>query len=197
MKAWLVALALGLSGGAWAQPTPGERPPVVPGRDALVAYHLSPATGEAIDVLVSFRAGGSALRLDLPDASWIVASPPTKGVLLMVPQDLTATELPWAEGPQPLFILDERGRFTKRAEATLAGQRCTVWESVNDPSKRTLCITKEGVILRHQFQDGQGRRNLVEAFAVRFEAVPDAAFAVPAGYDRLSAMQAAPQGLSR
>ena len=171
------------AGGALAQ----DRPSIAPTRDAIVGYHLAPATGETIDVRVVFRGGGKALRVDLPDQSFMLAIPPTRSLVLVVPLQETALELPWADGPQSLFLLDERMRFTRKGELTIAGQRCVQWDAVLETAKSTVCVTKDGIVLRSQSQDPMGRRNLVDAFIVRYEGLAEADFVVPEGYDRMVA----------
>ncbi len=156
-----------------------------PSRDAVLGYHLRPATGEAIDVRVLVRGGGTALRVDLPDTSYVLVAPANRSVALVVPLEQTAAELHWAEGPQALFMLDDRARYTRRAEMTVAGQRCTQWESHLEQERHTLCVTSDGLVLRNQFQDPQGRRNLVEAFAVRYEGLAEVDFQVPKGFERI------------
>ena len=191
MRFHLVAAAFAvILGAAGPAPAPGaaERPSIMPTRDAVVGYHLAPATGEAIDVRVSFQAGGRALRMDLPDHSFMVATPGDKRLVLVVPLEQTAMELPWTDGPQPLFLLDERMRFTRKAEATVAGQRCTLWDAVLERTRATVCVTADGVLLRSQSQDPMGRRNLIEAFAIRYQALVESDFAVPAEFDRLNAV---------
>lgn len=168
-------------------------PAAAPARDGVVAYHLAPAGGEAFDVVVLFRAGGKALRMELPDKSYMLATPATRSLALVVPSARTATTLPWEEGPQPLFLIDTRMKFVKRAASTIAGQRCTQWEAVREPGHNMLCVTEDGLVLRNQFQDAQGRHSLVEAFAVKYDAMVGADFDVPAGFDRLDAgLQPAP-----
>lgn len=165
-----------------------DRPPLAPTRDAVVGYHLAPASGESINVRVSLAAGGGALRVDLPDQSFMVATPPSKQLVLVVPLEQTAMDLPWADGPQPLFLLDARMRFTKKGEATVAGQRCTQWDTVLDRSRATMCVTSDGVVLRSQTQDAAGRKGLIEAFAIRYQALVESDFAIPPSFDRLAAV---------
>ena len=179
------ALFLGAAGPAPDRPMP-DRPAIPPTRDAILGYHLRPATGEAIDVRVLIRAGGKALRVDLPDTSYVLVQPANKAVALVVPLEQTAAEMYWNEGPQALFTLDDRAKYTRRAEQTVAGQRCTQWDSQLDQERHTLCVTNDGLVLRNQFQDPQGRRNLVEAFAVRYEALPESDFRVPPGFERIT-----------
>ena len=95
----LAGLTLMVASTAQAQ----DRPSITPTRDAIVGYHLAPATGETIDVRVMFRSGGKALRVDLPDQSFMLAIPPTRHLVLVVPLQETALDLPWADGPQPSF----------------------------------------------------------------------------------------------
>ncbi len=170
---------------AGAGPAP-DRPVMLPSRDALVAYHLAPATGEPIDIRVAMLAGAKALRFNLPDTSYILVMPSTQTATMVVPLQRTIAPLPWAEGPQSLFLPDEHARYTRRAELTVAGQKCTQWDAQLDQDKRTLCITADGLMLRNQSQDPQGRRNLVEATIVRYEAVPAEIFAMPEGFETIT-----------
>ncbi len=159
-----------------------DRPPAAPTRDAEIGYHLRPASGEAIDVRVQLKAAGTVFRVDLPDTSYLVGTPANRSLTMVVPLERTVLVIGWDEGPQPLFTLDEGARFTRRGEAVIAGQRCTLWDALVDGVAHALCVSPDGLVLRNQFQDKQGRRNLVEAFSVRFDALTDADFAVPADY---------------
>jgi hypothetical protein len=144
---------------------------------------LRPATGEAIDVRVELKAGGTAFRVDLPDSNYLIGVPSSQSLTMVAPLERTLVGILWQNGPQALFTVDEAARFTRRSDATVAGQRCTLWDAVIDGVTHLLCITPDGLVLRNQFQDRQGRRNLVEAFSVRFEALVDADFAIPEGFD--------------
>lgn len=189
----LLALPL-LLAAAGPLPTPApDRPVMQPTKDALVGYHLAPAAGEAIDIRVAYRAGAKAIRFNLPDTSYVVTVPATRRVTMVVPLQQTTAELGWAEGPQSLFLLDEKARFTRRGELTVAGQKCTQWDATLDQDRRTVCVTSDGLLLRNESQDPQGRRNLVEATIVRIEPVPDAVFAIPAGYDKIEPEAGAPR----
>ena len=175
-----------------AAPAATDRPQLLPSRDAVLGYRLAPGAGETIDVRVSLQAGGAALRIDLPDHSYMVATPPNKQLVLVVPLEQTAMDLPWADGPQPLFLLDPRMRFTRKGEATVAGQRCTIWDTVLDRVRSTVCVTADGIVLRSQSQDAAGRRNLIEAFILRYQALVESDFAIPAEFERLSAVAGKP-----
>jgi len=91
-------------------------------------------------------------------------------------------------------------RFTPRADpkadtkadTVIAGQRCTQWDTVVERNRSTVCVTPDGVVLRSQSQDAAGRRNLIEAFAIRYQALVESDFAVPESFDRLSAVPGRP-----
>ncbi len=189
----LCVLPLGVLplGAATPPPAAPAAPPatltLLPMRDTVVAYHLAPSRGEAIDVLVTYRAGGRALRMDLPDHTYMIATPSTRSLVLVVPLERTAADLSWSEGPQPLFLPDPHMGFTRKGEATVAGQRCTQWEALKEPSRNAICVTPDGVMLRNQFLDGQGRRSVVEALGVKQVAAAEVDFVVPLDFERLRA----------
>ena len=158
----------------------------------MLGYHLAPASGEPIDVRVTLRAGGKALRVDLPDTSYVLAFPPVQEVTMVVPLDRTTADLRWGEGPQALFLLDDRMKFTRRTDLTVAGQKCMQWDAMTEQDRHLICVTADGVLLRNQWQDARGRRNLVEAFAVRYENVDNTAFELPAGFERIVPGRTAP-----
>ena len=177
-------LALLLTAAALPPAPASSAPPPNPTRDALIAYRVVPAAGEAITVGVAMRAGGKGFRMDLPDQTYILAEPAIHTILLVVPLEHTVLDMPWTDGPQTLFLVDEQQQFAKRNEISIAGLRCTVWEA--EEKHASLCVTVSGLILRNESQDDQGRRNLVEATQVRFQSLPPAAFAIPPGFEKLS-----------
>ena len=184
-RSTLAAAAALLLTAAAPPPTPGPaQPPPNPTRDALIAYRIVPAAGEAINASVAMRAGGKGFRMDLPDQTYILAEPAIHTILMVVPLERTVLDMPWTDGPQTLFLIDSQQQFAKKNETSVAGLRCTVWEA--EQKHASLCVTNSGLILRNESQDDQGRRNLVEATAVRFQSLPPAAFAVPPGFEKLS-----------
>ncbi len=165
---------------------PPDRPVLLPGHDALVAYRMEPASGEPIDLRVAYLAGAKEVRFNLPDTSYILVTPAKASVMMVVPLQGTLAELPYAAGPQSLFLLDEHARFTRKGEMTVAGQKCTQWDMVLDQDRRTVCITPDGLLLRNYATDPQGRKSLVEATVVRVEPVPAELFVIPAGYEKIT-----------
>ena len=84
-----------------------------------------------------------------------------------------------------MFLLDEHARFTRKAEATVAGHRCTVFDTQIDGRPGSVCVSPEGLVLRSQSVDADGRRNLVEAFAVQVGGTTEDEFKIPSGYERI------------
>ncbi len=189
MTRLMMLLALPLLAAA----APADHPVMLPVHDALVAYHLDPAGGEAIDLRVAYQAGAKQVRFNLPDTAYILVTPATQSVLMVVPLQRTTAELPWAAGPQSLFLLDDHAHFTRKNETTVAGQKCTQWDMVLEQDRRTVCVTADGLVLRNQSFNAQGRRSLVEATIVRVEPVPSELFAIPAGFEKMSPASSPPQ----
>ncbi len=188
---------------AAAGPAP-DQPPAEPSRDALIGYHVIPAAGEPIDVRLSVRAGRNTLRLDLPDQTYLIADPITESLVMVVPLQRATISLPWASGPHALFSVgDDGARYARKGEASIAGQRCTVWDEVKDGVHSASCVTKDGIVLRRQSPvppgmplgtppgKAPGKANVIEAFAIRYQALPPEDYLVPLDFDRLGS---APQG---
>ncbi len=164
---------------------PPDRPSLFPVHDALVAYQMVPAVGEKIDLRVAYLAGGKEIRFNLPDTSYILVTPSKRSVLMVVPLEGTLADLPWAAGPQSLFLLDEHAHFVRKGETTVAGQKCTQWDMTLEQDRRAVCVTVDGLVLRNQGTDPQGRKSLVEATIVRTEPVPAELFVIPSGYEKI------------
>ena len=191
----LAAVLVGAAAAPPAAPTApvADHPPLVPARDALLGYHLLPATGESINVRVAVRAGAVALRVDLPDQTYMLASPKTQGLVLVVPASHAALDLPWTDGPQTLFLLDSHARYVRKGAASVAGQPCTMWDTTIERTRFSVCVSAEGFVLRNLSVDAQGHRNLVEAFAFGTTALPVLEYEVPLGFERLAAQPAPAQ----
>ena len=185
-----VAVLLAAAGPAPVPPVPSsytgpDRPAIPPTRDAVLGYRLQPGAGESIRARVSLQAGAKMLRLDLPDLTYMLATPATHSLVMVVPLERTTVDLPWSDGPQMLFLLDDAARYTRKGDSTVAGQRCTVFDVQQEARQATVCVSPEGLVLRHQSTDDTGRRNLVEAYAVQLGGTTDAEFKLPAGFERL------------
>ncbi len=182
----LSMLAVVAAGPAPGGAAPGaDRPTMSPKRESSVLYRLVPATAGADEVRITTGAGGSPMRVDMPDSSYMLVNQRARTMAMVVPSERTVLDLPWTAGPQDQFLLNERMRFIRRGADTVAGQRCTVWDVSLDGQRGQMCITDDGVMLRTQGQDPQGRRTLVEAVSVSYAPAPAAEFMIPDGFERL------------
>lgn len=169
-------------------PRPVDRPPLVPTRDASVLYRLVPAEGPAEEVRVTTQAGGSPMRVDMADKSWMLLDLRAQRMAMVVMAEETVMDLPY-QGPPQQFVLSPAMRFVRRGPDTVAGVPCTLWDVALGPQRAVMCITGEGVLLRTQVQDARGRRTVVEAISVSFAPATEAEFTPPADYERVAGGQ--------
>lgn len=172
---------------AMAQPATPDRPPMVPAREASVLYRMTKPGAAPIEARITTRAGGSPMRIDLPDGTYMLVDEIARSVAMVVPNEQMVMELPFEAGPQTQFQLNERMRFTRKGADTVATVRCTSWDVVLDKARGAMCITDDGIMLRSSGQDKAGRRNLVEAVSVSFTPAPASDFLPPADFDRMVA----------
>lgn len=83
---------------------------------------------------------------------------------------------------QDFVLPDAQARFSRKAEATVAGTPCTVWEFDTGKAAGTACITAGGVLLRSVTRAGDG----IEATKLAFLPQPAARFDAPAGFQRMT-----------
>ena len=183
--AWL-ALTI-TAGPAWAQAPAPDRPPMVPSREASVLYRMTRPGAPPVEARITTRAGGSPMRIDMPDGAYVLVDQPTHRVAMVVPNEQMVVGLPFEEGPQAQFQLNERMRFTRRGFDTVAGLRCTTWDVLLDRARSAICITDDGIMLRSTGQDEAGRRTLVEAVSVSFTPAQDSDFTPPPDFERMEA----------
>ena len=75
-------------------------------------------------------------------------------------------------------------RFSRRGQATVAGQSCTEWAVQSGRGAGTVCLTEDGVALRGE-GEVNGKHGAFTATRVDRGNVDPALFAVPPGYNRL------------
>ncbi len=193
MRRILLAAPLLLAAGAPPAPV-AERPPLAPQRDASVLYRLTATGTPTFEMRITVVAGGTPMRIDLPDFNYMLADRSTQRLSMVSPEQQTVLEIPWASGLQDQFVLNDRMRFTKKGTETIASIRCTSWEVAAGPQQRgQVCITDDGVMLRTLGQDVQGRRTVIEAVSVSFAKAPAEDFRVPEGFERVLPPSQAPQ----
>ena len=164
-----------------------DRPALAPTREASVLYRVVNAGAPPVEVRVTAEAGGSPMRLDLPDRTYMLVDQAARSIAVVVPEEQMVLDVPYGDGPQTYFQLNDRMRFTRRAPATVAAVRCTVWDVAVDKARGTMCISDDGILLRSSGTDEAGRRNLIEAVSVSFAPASAGEFVPPADFSRVAA----------
>jgi len=131
------------------------------------------------------RPGGTIRRIDLPDQSYLLIDQAAKTMAMVVPSEGTILDVPWDTGLGSQFTLSEQMRFTRRAGATVSRVACTLWDVVQDAQRGQVCVTDDGVMLRTEGVDPQGRHTAIEAVSVTYTPAPEADFAPPAGFQHV------------
>lgn len=180
------ALMAAVPASAQAQAAVPERPLLAPAREASVLYRMTKTGAEPVEVRVTTEAGGSPLRIDLPDGAYVIVDQPAHSTAMVVPNEQTVMELPFEDGPQTQFQLNERMRFTRRGVDTVATVRCTTWDVALDRVHGVVCVSDDGILLRSSGQDGAGGRSLIEAVSVSFAPASASDFVPPADFERMS-----------
>jgi len=152
-----------------------------------VLYRMTQAGTAPVEVRITTRAGGSPMRIDMPDGAYMLVDQAAHSMALVVPTEQMVMDLPFQAGPQAQFQLNERMRFTRKSVDTVATVHCTNWDVVLDKARGMMCISGEGVMLRSSGQDEAGRRSLIEAISVSFAPAVAAEFTPPADFDRMIA----------
>ena len=177
---WLLTgfLALGAAGPARAEPAPAHLQPV---RDVAVTYDLRGGGEAPRRVPVAWLASARRIRAEPPGLpGWVLVDLPRNEALLVMENQGMAVRLP-AEQVLPLLAGVPPGTHMAPAgTSTVAGHRCDIWRVSRQDAKGTLCLTKDGVILRAEGEQ-QGRRGQLEATRVAYARQDPARFQVPAG----------------
>ena len=172
---------------AAAQPGPGQQdhPPLLPKREASVLYRVTTSNGPPTEVRITSQPNGAAMRIDMPDHTYMLLDPVRKTMAMVAPTELMVMDLPWQPEAQEQFLLNSRMRFTRRGPETVAGVRCTAWDVVLDGNRGTVCVTDDGVLLRSVTFDPRGRRNMIEAVSVSMTPAAPADYLPPEGFDHM------------
>lgn len=170
-----------------ARPATPDRPPLLPTREASVLYRVVASGSPPVEVRITTKANGAAMRIDMPDRSYMLVNQAEKRMAMVVPDELTVMDLPFQPGMQDQFQLNNRMRFTKRVVETVASLRCTSWDVLVDGGRGIMCVTDDGVLLRSISLDPAGRRNVIEAISVSYAPAPASDYLPPEGFDHMAA----------
>ena len=166
-------------------PAPNERPLLAPQREVSVLYSLMASDTAPTEIRISTKNRGAIRRIDLPDRNYMLIYSAQQAMIMVTPPAGTVAELPWNPGLAEQFTLTGQMRFAKRATATVAGLRCTVWDVLLGATRGQVCVTDEGVMLRTLTEDPRGRRTAVEAVSVTFTPAPEADYLPPPDFERV------------
>ncbi len=186
---WLPLAALVAANPAAAQAPANapDRPLMMPTREASVLYRMTKAGTVPVEVRITTRAGGTPMRVDMPDNTYMLVDQTARSMAMVVPSEQMVMELPFKDGAQAQFQLNERMRFTRKGADTVATVHCTTWDVVVDKARGVLCISDDGILLRSSGQDEAGQRSLIEAVSVSFALAPTSDFVPPADFDHMVA----------
>ena len=190
MRRLLAGLAaMSVAGHALAQAPAAapDHPLMAPSREASVLYRMTKAGVPAVELRITTRAGGSPMRIDMPDGAYMLVDQAAQSMAMVVPDEQMVMELPFQDGPQEQFQLNERMRFTRRGIETVATLRCTTWDVTLDKARGAVCVSDDGILLRSSGQDEAGRRTLIEAVSVSFAPAPESDFIPPPDFDHMVA----------
>ena len=183
----------GLGDPAPAQPGPPAartavpaHPPLLPAREASVLYRISARGEPPIEVRITTLPDATAMRIDMPDRTYMLVSQAEHRIAMVVPEELMVMDLPYQAGVQDQFLLNSRMKFTRRSIETIAGVRCTSWDVLLDGNRAVACVTDDGVLLRTVSMDAEGKRSSIEAISVSYTPAPAADFLPPLGFDHMA-----------
>lgn len=171
-------------------PAPAARPagpPLLPAREASVLYQVAGSGRPVVEVRVTTRANGAALRVDLPDRSYMLVNQAEKRMAMVVTDEQMVMDLPFGPGPQDQFLLNSRMKFSRRGVETVAANRCINWDVTLDGGRGTVCVTEDGVLLRSLMTSAEGRRSGIEAISVSYAPASASDYDPPPDYDHMAA----------
>ena len=166
-----------------SQPT--EQAPVyLPIRDVAVQYRVSgKAASQVRELQVRYSAIRQLLRVETEDRGmgFLLVDPVRRSARMVVPGLGQAMDLPLARDRRAALLFGDGLQFTKRGRSKVAGRECTNWDVRADRDTATLCLTREGVLLRAAGHSGDMADSTLEA--MRVDDAPQAAglFQVPSG----------------
>jgi hypothetical protein len=188
----LRAAAVSLLLWAIAAPAWADQPLLRPNRDVDVTYRtVAPKAGpgeapgggardaKVLQQRVRWLAAAQTMRIDPPSPGLHVIIDYLAGRMSVV-RDATRSVVEMA-APDNLAEMP-RGRaagFVRAGEATVAGQRCTEWQTLDrDARPVVVCITADGVLLRA----ATANEVRVSAVSVRYGPQDPEVFRIPADY---------------
>ena len=165
-----------------------DRPLLKPARDVMIEYRASGMTGAMNGgggtMKMYFTGQGGRMRIEPPDGQGYMLMDASSGRMMVI---MTAQrmymELPREQSMAPMLDA-ANATFKKLGTDTVAGMKCTIYETSGKDRRGQVCLTDDGVMLRGQGGDTASRQNM-EAVKVTYGAQPAALFEPPAGFTKM------------
>jgi hypothetical protein len=172
-----------------------DRPVLAPTRDATIDYKVEGRSGNGPKTLrMMFTAGGKQMRIDMPEHPGYVVMDRAGGrMMIVMAQAQRYIERPMPPGQQGAFEMKEGQSFTRKGTETIAGYKCTVWESKGERSG-SGCVTDDGLVLRGESATPDGQQSRLIATAVSIAPVNPDMFLPPAGFAKMEIPAMPPGG---
>ncbi|MDJ0387167.1 hypothetical protein QMO56_03485 [Roseomonas sp. E05] len=172
-------LALGtLWAAAAARAEPAHLRPV---RDVAVTYRVQGGNQAPRMVPVAWLAAAERIRAEPPGLpGWLLVDLPRNEALLVIEAQGMAVRLPAGDVLPMLGGIPPGTRMAPAGSGTVAGHRCEIWQVSRQDAAGTVCLTKDGVILRAEGAR-DNRRGRLEATRVAYGRQDPKQFQLPAG----------------
>jgi hypothetical protein len=153
-----------------------DQPQLLPMRDVDVTYDVTRPQQPKIRERVRWLAGEHLERVDGPDKSTTIFDRDANEITLLTPANRSYRKL---DGTARRPLEPEPGTALKRGgDAIVAGLHCTDWSWTEDVETHVVCVTPDGVLLRHVV-DGQ---TVMQAHSVNYDRQAPELFQVPKDY---------------
>jgi hypothetical protein len=166
-----------------------DRPAIAPTKDVTVEYSFK-VTPKGAPVQqgqskMSTAAGGTRMRIDgfVPGGYMIRDRAGGHTAMVMDTQHMVM-EMPFDPARAGPFAMRENLKFARKGTDTVAGVRCTVWETQGDQGSGTACITDDGVMLRGESSGPNGQVQMTPT-SVSYAPLADSVFQAPAGCQKM------------
>ncbi len=172
-----------------------DRPPMSPTRDATIDYRVEGANGGPRTMRMFLAAGGKLMRIEMPGQPGSMIMDRNASRMMIVMADARRyLERPLSFDQQTGFDFDRGQGFTRKGTETIAGLRCTVWESTGEHAG-TGCVTDDGLVLRGESASPDGMRSRLVATAVKVAPLGADTFRPPAGFAKMEMPAGMPGGM--
>ena len=171
-----------------------DRPPMSPTKDATIDYRVEGANGGPRSMRMFLAAGGKLMRIEMPgQPGYMIMDRNASRMLIVMADARRYMERPLTGDQQTAFDMSNGQNFARKGTETIAGVRCTVWESTGEQTG-SGCVTDDGLVLRGESTTPDGMRSRLVAPAVKVAPLGAETFQPPAGFAKME-MPAMPGGM--